>query len=158
MPSPGGQGHGLGLGGLGGGGGGGLGLLLGALHGDDLLLGALVLPPLRSSLLHGLVVGGQAGDGHRVRLLGHNQLMVTMMVILMVMVVMVMVTVMVMVMVLGMVMILMTRVWAGCPAVLRGELRGRAGDGGRVLLPAEAALAPGRGIQQVAEVVHAPLH
>ena len=57
-----------------------------------------------------------------------------------------------------MVMILMTCVWPGCPAVLRGELRGRAGHGGRVLLPAEAALAPGRGIQQVAEVVHAPLH
>ena len=80
--------------------------------------------------------------------------MVILMVILMVMMVMVMVTMMVMVMV----MILMTRVWAGCPAVLSGELRGRAGDGGRVLLRAEAALAPGRGLQQVAEVVHAPLH
>merc|ERR1719410_1156173 len=60
-------------------------------------------------------------------------------------------------MVMGMVMILMTCVWSGCPAVLRGELRGGAGDGGRVLLPAEAALVPGRGLQQVAEVVHAPL-
>merc|ERR1719195_680297 len=53
-------------------------------------------------------------------------------------------------------MILRISAWPGCPAMLRGELRGRAGDGGRVLLPAEAAAVPS-GLQQVAEVVHAPL-
>merc|ERR1719192_1219029 len=69
---------------------------------------------------------------------------------------MMMVLMMVMMMVVMMVMILMIRVGPGCPAVLRGELRGRASHGGRVLLPAEAAPVS-RGLQQVAEVVHAPL-